>query len=121
MEVARQGGPQARVVEGSVSDRFNVKEPPAPQYRTNSALRPDQVITVQSPDEGWTVEVVRRILVGGEQVSSEVWTVVYRPQRAIYEVHPCRVPGREDTCPTTTTQPPATTTVPSTPPTSGDD
>lgn len=118
-EVVSSGGPNARVVEATVSDRFDVKEPPSPEYRTNSGLRPDQVNTIQSPDQGWTVEVVRRILVGGEQVSREVWTVLYRPQRAIYEVHPCRVPGQENTCPTTTTQPPPTTTVPPTPPTTG--
>lgn len=110
IEVVSAGGPNARVVEGTVSERVNIKEPPAPQYVTNSALSPDRVITLQSPDQGWTVEVVRRILVGGQQVSREAWTVVYRPQRAIYEVHPCRVPGKENTCPTTTTMPPATTT-----------
>ncbi|HEX6945875.1 MAG TPA: VanW family protein [Acidimicrobiia bacterium] len=117
IEVVSEGGPNARVVEASVSDRFNIKEPPAPEYRTNPSLRPDQVITIQSPDQGWTVEVVRRILVGGSEVSRETWTVVYRPQRAIYEVHPCRVPGKENTCPTTTTVPPPTTTTPA-PPTS---
>lgn len=119
IEVASSGGPNARVIEATVSERRDIKEPPSPEYRTNSGLRPDQVRTIQSPDQGWTVEVVRRILVGGEQVSREVWTVVYRPQRAIYEVHPCRVPGQENTCPTTTTQPPPTTTVPSTPPSTG--
>lgn len=110
IEVVSAGGPAARVVEGTVSERLNIKEPPSPQYVTNSALSPDRVITLQSPDQGWTVEVVRRILVGGQEASREVWTVVYRPQRAIYEVHPCRVPGQENTCPTTTTMPPATTT-----------
>ncbi len=117
IEVVASGGPNARVVEGTVSERRDVKEPPSPQYVTNSALRPDQVITIQSPDQGWTVEVVRRILVGGEQASREVWVVVYRPQRAIYEVHPCRVPGQENTCPTTTTLPPPTTVPSTTPPT----
>lgn len=120
-EIVSAGGANARVVEATVSDRFDVREPPSPEYRTDSSLRPDQVVTIQSPDQGWTVEVVRRILVGGQQQSREVWVVVYRPQQAIYRVHPCRVPGRENTCPTTTTQPPATT-VPDTPPTSeGDD
>lgn len=110
LNVVRQGGPNARVVEATVSDRFAIREPPAPKYEADPSLGLNQVVTKQSPSQGWSVEVVRRILVGEREVSREAWTVVYRPQQAIYAVHPCKVPGQEHTCPTTTTAPPTTTT-----------
>jgi len=93
-----------------VSDRFAIREPPAPKYEADPSLGLNQVVTKQSPSQGWSVEVVRRILVGEREVSREAWTVVYRPQQAIYAVHPCKIPGQEHTCPTTTTPPPTTTT-----------
>src|SRR5690606_40031753 len=90
LNVVRQGGPNARVVEATVSDRFAIREPPAPKYEADPSLGLNQVVTKQSPSQGWSVEVVRRILVGEREVSREAWTVVYRPQQAIYAVHPCK-------------------------------
>jgi vancomycin resistance protein YoaR len=110
--VTSAGGPNAIHVESSVSERFAVKPPPPPQYLTNPAFPVDQVSTLQSDREGWSVTVTRRLLRDGtELVSEQTWTVVYLPQAAIYELHPCRVPGQEGTCPTTTTIPPPSTTV----------
>jgi vancomycin resistance protein YoaR len=104
LDVARNGGPNARHIEGTVSDRFNVRAPGPPQYRPMPEFPVDRVVTVQSEDEGWSVTVTRRITIGGGLLfSEETWTVTYLPQRAIYEVHPCKVPGQEETCPTTTT------------------
>jgi vancomycin resistance protein YoaR len=110
LDVTREGGPNARHVEGTVSGRFNERAPGAPQYRPNPEFPVDRVVTVQSESAGWSVTVTRRITIGGGLLfSEETWTVTYLPQRAIYEVHPCMVPGQEHTCPTTTT---TTTTIP---------
>jgi vancomycin resistance protein YoaR len=109
--VAAEGAPDALHVKGSVSDRFNITQPPEPVYRPNPNLGVDQVRQTQGAREGWSVTVTRRILRGGEDlVSEETWPVRYRPQFPIYEVHPCKMPGQESTCPTTTTT--TTTTVP---------
>src|SRR5690606_14325132 len=107
------GGPNARVVEATVSERQNFREPPAPRYEADASLGVDQTVTVQSPAQGWTVVVTRRILVGGQEVEKQTWNVVYRPQQAIYRVHPCKVPGTSTACPTTTTSPPPSTPPPS--------
>jgi vancomycin resistance protein YoaR len=104
LDVVRDGGPNARHIEGTVSGRFNVRAPGPPQYRPMPEFPVDRVVTVQSEAEGWSVSVNRRITIGGGLLfSEETWTVTYLPQRAIYEVHPCKVPGQEETCPTTTT------------------
>jgi vancomycin resistance protein YoaR len=117
--VVAEGGPNALHIDSSVSGRFAVKGPPPPKYQTNPAFGVDHVETLQTEREGWSVTVTRRILRGGTQlVSEQTWTVTYLPQPAIYEVHPCKVPGRESTCPTTTTLPPPTTTT-ATVPTTG--
>jgi hypothetical protein len=94
------------------SDRYNITPPGDPEYRPNPNLGVDQQDQVQTEAEGWSIDVIRRILKGGEElVSEETWPVRYRPQKAIIEVHPCKVPGTSTPCPTTTT---TTTTVPST-------
>lgn len=111
--VVNAGGPNARVVEATVSERQNFREPPAPRYEADASLGVDQTVTVQSPAQGWTVVVTRRILVGGQEVEKQTWNVVYRPQQAIYRVHPCKVPGTSTACPTTTTSPPPSTPPPS--------
>lgn len=104
LDVVREGGPNARHVEGTVSGRFNERAPGAPQYRPMPDFPVDRVVTVQSESSGWSVTVTRRITIGGNLLfTEESWTVTYLPQRAIYEVHPCKVPGQEETCPTTTT------------------
>lgn len=109
--VAAEGGPDALHVKGSVSDRFDITQPPEPVYRPNPNLGVDEVRQTQSAREGWSVTVTRRILRGGEDlVSEQTWPVRYRPQFAIIEVHPCKMPGAGTTCPTTTTLPPETTT-----------
>lgn len=113
IRVDSDGGPDALHVKGETTDRFNITPPGAPEYRANPNLGIDQEKKVQSEADGWTVTVTRRILRGGEELlSEETWPVRYRPQKAIYEVHPCKVPGTSTPCPTTTTTtiPPTTTT-----------
>lgn len=105
------GGPNARHVEATVSERFNIREPQPPIYRPNPEYGVDQVTVAQSERTGWSVTVTRRITRGGEQVGYREWVVTYVPQRAIFDVHPCKVPGQEHTCPTTTTSS-TTTTLP---------
>ncbi len=115
IRVASEGGPDALHVKYSVSDRYNITEPGPPIFRGDPEMGVDQERQVQSEAEGWTVTVTRTILKGGtEQVEERQWVWRYRPQRAIFEVHPCKVPGSATTCPTTTTttQPPTTTTSP---------
>ncbi|MCI0677965.1 MAG: VanW family protein [Actinobacteria bacterium] len=111
IDVISGGGPDAVWVESSVSDRFAITGPPPPQYRGVPGFGLEQVHVVQEERTGWSVTVTRRLLLGGNDlISEQTWTVVYLPQPTIYEVHPCKVPGREATCPTTTTIPPSTTT-----------
>ncbi|MFP3913851.1 MAG: VanW family protein [Actinomycetota bacterium] len=107
--VVAEGGPDARQVRGNRSDRYDFREPPEPEYRPNPDLEVDESRQLQGPREGWSVLVTRTITTGDEETVEE-WPVRYLPQREIIEVHPCRVPDTEETCPTTTT----TTTVPET-------
>ncbi len=107
-ETIAEGGPSARVVRGSVSERTDFTEPTI-EYRPNPELTPEEQVETQRPREGWTVSVTRAIEQSGSE-TEERWTVRYLPQRQILEVHPCKVPEANITCPTTTTAPPATTT-----------
>jgi hypothetical protein len=109
--VDAEGGPEALHVKGAVSERSSFTDPPEPIYRPNPELGVDQVRQTQSERQGWSVTVTRRILRGGEDlVAEQTWPVRYRPQFAIIEIHPCKMPGQEATCPTTTTTIPETTT-----------
>jgi vancomycin resistance protein YoaR len=112
IRVASEGGPNALHVKGETSDRYSIVEPGDPEIRPNPELDVDEQVHVQSPREGWSVTVTRRILKGGtELVEEQEWVVRYRPQVEIIEVHPCMVPGPgAPACPTTTTVAPATTT-----------
>ena len=118
--VASSGGPDALHVVGTVSERFAHTSPGAPKYRGNPNFGLNQVDQTQTERDGWSVTVTRRILRDGtELLREEEWAVRYSPAFAVFEVHPCKIPGREHTCPTTTTTttiPPSTTTPTSTPP-----
>ena len=105
-EIIAEGGADAKVVRGSVSDRTDFTEPTT-EYRANPELTPEDQVETQSPREGWTVVVTRAIEQRGSEAEQR-WTVRYLPQRQILEVHPCNVPDSEITCPTTTTLPPTT-------------
>ncbi len=127
--VDTEGGPNALHVKGSVSDRFAETDPPEPRYEPNPDFGVNQEDQTQTELGGWSVTVTRRILLGGDEtevVSEQEWTVRYAPRFAVFEVHPCMVPGTSTACPTTTTVPPTTvppttvppaTTVPPPPPT----
>lgn len=112
MNIVAAGGPNARHVEAQVSEPFNIVEPQPPIYQPDPTYGVDQVTVTQSAREGWSVRVSRRITRGGEQVGYREWVVTYVAQRAIFVVHPCKVPGQEHTCPTTTTESTTTTTIP---------
>lgn len=107
-EVISEGGPDAKVVRGNVSERTDFTEPTT-EYRANPELTPGTQVETQAPRQGWTVVVTRTIEQGGES-TEERWVVRYLAQRQILEVHPCEVPNSGVTCPTTTTLPPTTTT-----------
>lgn len=106
--VVAEGGPGAKRIRGDRSERFNIREPSEPEYRANPDLGVDESRRVQSPDEGWSLTVTRTITIG-DQTTTEEWPVRYLPQQEIIEVHPCKVPGTSQSCPTTTTTPPSTT------------
>jgi vancomycin resistance protein YoaR len=114
--VDKTGGADALQVKGSVSDRFAITEPGNPHYEASAEILPNKPKQTQQESQGWSVTVTRRILVNGEQVESQEWVVRYAPKFAVFEVHPCNMPGSNQTCPTTTTAPPppptTTTTVP---------
>lgn len=109
VQVVSEGGPDAAHIRGDRSDRFDFRSPPSPLYRANSELEVDEEKQVQTPAEGWSVKVTRTITVGDDTTTQE-WIVRYLPKREIIEVHPCKVPDSETTCPTTTTTTSSTTT-----------
>jgi vancomycin resistance protein YoaR len=124
IEVVEEGGPDSKVVSADVSGRFSFTEPEV-EYRPNPELARGEQDEVQSPGQGWTVNVTRTITENGTETVEE-WTVRYRARRQIIEMHPCDlaelegvdVPGFQppDDCPdptTTTTSSSTTTTVPS--------
>jgi hypothetical protein len=118
IRVAAEGGPEALHVKGETSERTNFTDPGEPVYRPNPELGVDDQDQTQTEAQGWSVTVTRTILRGGtEQVEQQTWNVRYSPQFAVYEVHPCKVPGTSVACPTTTTttQPATTTTAPAPP------
>ena len=121
ISVVSEGGPKALHVKGSTSERYDITSPGEPVYKPNPDLDIDEQRQTQSEADGWSVTVTRTILRGGtEQVEEQEWVWRYRPQAAIYEVHPCKVPGTSTSCPTTTTTTtaPPTTTTTTAPPTS---
>jgi vancomycin resistance protein YoaR len=115
--VDAEGGAEALHVKNEVSDRYALTDPPEPRYEPNPDLDVDEQDQTQTESGGWSVTVVRRILRGGdpEQVVEELeWVVRYAPRFAVFEVHPCMVPGTAVACPTTTTSTTTTTTTPET-------
>jgi vancomycin resistance protein YoaR len=115
--VDAEGGPNALHVKGDVSDRFALTDPPEPRYEPNPELGINQQVQTQTEAGGWSVTVTRRILLGGDEnrvVDVQEWTVRYAPRFAVFEVHPCMVPGTSTACPTTTSLPPTTTLPPAT-------
>ncbi len=109
--VDHEGGPNALHVKASVSDRYGFTDPPSPRYKANPNLAVDQQIQTQSERGGWSVTVTREIFRGGTVlVEEQEWVVRYASRFAVFEVHPCMVPGTSVTCPSTTTLPPSTTT-----------
>ena len=100
-EVVDDGGPGARVISASVSERTNFTEPTT-EYRPNPEVVPGEQIETQRPRQGWTVFVTRTIAENGAE-TDENWTVRYLAQRQILEVNPCEVPDSGIVCPTTTT------------------
>jgi vancomycin resistance protein YoaR len=116
--VSSEGGDEALHVKGDVSDRFAETEPGDDKYIGNPEFDENELVEIQNAAGGWSVTVTRRILLNGETVVEEKeWVVRYAPRFALYEVHPCMVPGTSTICPsetTTTTPPPSTTVAPST-------
>lgn len=100
--VLSEGGPQARIVTASVSDRFRWRNPPEPLIRAGSGLEHDERTVVQTAQVGWTVRVTRNVETEGTD-SEQTWTVRYVPRQMIVEVHPCAL---SDSCPGADEPPP---------------
>ena len=109
-----EGGADALLVRGEVSDRYALTDPPPPRYVPNPELGVDDQDQTQTEEGGWSVTVTREIRRGEDVVDTQEWVVRYAPRFAVYEVHPCKIPGTAVSCPTTTTT--TTTTVPTTTP-----
>lgn len=114
ISIVAEGGTNAIHVEGTVSSRYAVTSPPPPLYIPNPNFELDQVNQTQSEGNGWSVTVKRTLLLNGfDLIEEQEWIVRYASRFAVFEVHPCMVPGEEETCPSTTTStipPPPTTT-----------
>lgn len=102
VSVTAEGGPDALKVRGDRSGRYDLRQPPSPKYRANPELEVDEEKVVQRPAEGWSLTVTRFLTRGADETTEE-WVVRYLPKQEIIEVHPCKVPDSETTCPTTTT------------------
>lgn len=113
MGVVAEGGAAAKKVKGDRSERYDFTDPPSTLYRANPELGVEAQRVVQRASQGWSLRVTRTITVGDQSTSQE-WFVRYVAKQEIIEVHPCKVPGQESTCPTTTTRPPDTTVPPPT-------
>ena len=88
MEVVDEGGPDARIVSATVSDRIEKREPPDTLYRGNPELGPDEVDQLQTAEEGWLVTVTRTIR-QGEESTQHIRNVRYIPRQEIIEMNPC--------------------------------
>ena len=109
-----EGGPEALLVSGEVSERYALTEPSEPRYVGNPELGVDEEDETQTEAGGWSVTVTREIRRGDELIDTQEWIVRYAPRFAVIEVHPCKVPGGGVACPTTTTTTTTTTTIPTT-------
>ena len=109
ISIIAEGGSEAVHVEGTVSGRYATTSPPPPLYIPNPDYDVDQVNQTQSEGNGWSVTVKRSLLLNGaDLIEEQEWIVRYASRFAVFVVHPCMVPGEEETCPTTTTS----TTIP---------
>ena len=95
LTVVSEGGPGARVVTATVSDRYDESDPPNPKTRGNPDLGYEETRLVQPARKGWTVRVRRTVEQAGREVVRQ-WTVWYAPRQRIVEVHPCVL---SDSCP----------------------
>jgi len=109
-----EGGPDALHVRGEVSERYALTDPPPPRYVANPELGVDDQDQTQTEAGGWSVMVTREIRRGEELLDTREWVVRYAPRFAVFEVHPCKIPGTAVACPATTTS--TTTMVPTTTP-----
>jgi vancomycin resistance protein YoaR len=109
MRVVTEGGLNAKVVKASVSDPYNVREPPPPRYIGDETIVPPEQKEEQGPTKGYSVTVTRTITQRTTTTVDE-WRVVYSPRQQIFLVHPCQIEESGVTCPTTTTVFDTTTT-----------
>ena len=111
IQVARDGGADARKVTAVKSDRF-APTTPTTEYRADDTVEPGTSKRLQSPADGWSIKVTRTIEQAGHVISQE-WVVRYSAKREILAVNPCEMPDTTIPCPTTTTTTtPVATTVP---------
>ena len=88
LPVISEGGPGARVVSASISERSDELAPPETLYRANPELALGEVSEIQTAKEGWKVKVTRTIK-QGEETRNRLWNVRYIPRQEIVEMHPC--------------------------------
>ena len=92
VEVAFEGGPEARVVTADVSERLDVVEPPGPRLIADPEIAMGERKYVQTAQVGWRTWVTRTIRQAGEE-TTEMWKVNYEPRQAIIKVNPCVLAG----------------------------
>lgn len=113
-EILSEGGPNARKVTRETEGPYNSTDP-EDVFISDETVEPGAPVKEQTGWRGYTIKVTRNIEQNGE-VTSQTWTVYYRPAPNIFRIHPCENPAPEEgetpwvgECPTTTT-----TTVPET-------
>lgn len=94
IDVRAEGGPDARIVQSSVSDREDEKEP-QPQYFPDPAVKPGPGVIDDEGGVGWTVRVTRTITQGQEEWTDR-WTVRYAYRPILTRVHPCMLDPEAD-------------------------
>ncbi len=80
-----------RVVTRSTGDRYDVK-PPEPRYFEDPFAPPKQVIEYVSGQEGFAVDVTRKVVLNGETLSQDVFVSTYASQPVTYIVGPGAYP-----------------------------
>ncbi len=88
LRVISEGGPGARVVSASITERSGELAPPETLYRANPELALGEASVLQTAKEGWKVRVTRTIK-QGEETRNRLWNVRYIPRQEIVEMHPC--------------------------------
>jgi vancomycin resistance protein YoaR len=103
LEILQDGGPAARVVTATKTDRFDPIAKPV-QLIADKNIPTSAAKIMQKGSDGWKIKIERIITKGGEIFASQEWTVRYRPETAIIKTNSCETFEEIIPCRTTAEQ-----------------